>query len=355
MGTITDKLNKLLASKNAIKAAITEKTGEDAGDVMSTYADKILSISGGGSVPSVYTGHADSEGLKAIGWTDEDIAYYQKHGVNWMEEDDEYHKVTDDNKALYGPLTAANISTYKERIVYLPKIDTSGRTSMSNMFSGCRSLIAIPQLDTSKVTSTDGMFYNCLSLISIPQLDTSNVTNMDSMFSGCSSLTAIPMLTTSKVTSMTQMFYNCYSLTTIPQLNTSNVTNMSSMFYGCRSLTAIPMLDTGKVMSMTQMFYNCYSLTTIPQLNTSKVMSIGNVFYNCYSLTHAYLQNVKLTCELKQSTLLSKDSIISLINNEAATSAITIKLASYTYNKWVTDQDVVEALTDHPNVSLASA
>ena len=88
-------------------------------------------VESGGSATK-WTGHADAEGLKAIGWTDEDIAYYQANGVNWNEEDDEYHKVTDDNKALYGVLTANNISTYKDRIVYLPKIDTSSvKTSPS--------------------------------------------------------------------------------------------------------------------------------------------------------------------------------------------------------------------------------
>lgn len=48
MGTTADKLNKMLQSKAAIKAAISEKTGGDAGDVMSTYAEQIMSISGGG-------------------------------------------------------------------------------------------------------------------------------------------------------------------------------------------------------------------------------------------------------------------------------------------------------------------
>ena len=187
---------------------------------------------GGGSTPK-WTGHADAEGLKAIGWTDEDIAYYQQYGVNWNEEDDEWHKVSEDNKALYGVLTADNISTYKERIVYLPKIDTSGVTSMSGKFQDCYSLTAIPQLDTSKVT------------------------------------------------------------------------NMSSMFS------------------------------------------------SCYSLTHANLKNVKLAYQLNNSALLSKESILYLINNEAATSAITIKLASYAYDKWATDPDIVAALANHPNISLA--
>ena len=44
MGTIADKLNATLASKNAIRDAITEKTGENAGEVMSSYAEKIMSI-----------------------------------------------------------------------------------------------------------------------------------------------------------------------------------------------------------------------------------------------------------------------------------------------------------------------
>ena len=204
-----------------------------------------------------WTGHADAEGLRAIGWTDEDIAYYQENGVNWNEEDDEWHKVTDDNKALYGVLTASNISSYKDRIVYLPKIDTS------------------------------------------------------------------------------------------------SVTSMSTMFFNCYSLTAIPLLDTSSVTSMNGMFYYCYSLTAIPQLDTSSVTSMNNMFYYCYSLTTANLKGVALACQLNNSALLSKDSLLYLINNEAATIAITIKLASYAYNRWATDPDIVAALANHPNISLA--
>jgi surface protein len=177
--------------------------------------------------------------------------------VNWNEEDDEYHKVTDDNKALYGVLTASNISSYKDRIVYLPKIDTS------------------------------------------------SVTNMGSMFNNCSSLTAIPLLDTSSVKSMSSMFYGCYSLTAIPLLDTSRVTNMGSMFYGC------------------------------------------------YSLTAANLKNVKLAYDLSSAKLLTKSPLLYLINNEAATSAIIIKLASYAYDRWATDPDIVAALANHPNISIS--
>ena len=210
--------------------------------------------SGGGSG---WTGHADAEGLRAIGWTDEDIAYYQANGVNWNEEDDEYHKVTDDNKALYGVLTADNFSSYADRIVYLPKIDTSGMTDMSKMFN------------------------NCYSLVSIPHLDTQNVKDMN------------------------RMFYNCYSLVSIPQLDTQNVTNMS------------------------------------------------NMFDFCYSLTHANIKNAKLAYQLTNATKLSKESLLYLINNEVATSTITIKLAPYAYTRLANDADVVAALANHPNISIS--
>lgn len=226
--------------------------------------DIVIKKSEGGTSPSPdtpskpkWTGHADAEGLKAIGWTDDDIAYYQANGVNWNADDDEYHKVTDDNKALYGVLTASNISSYKERIVYLPKIDTSG------------------------------------------------------------------------------------------------VTNMSSMFNGCRSLTSIPLLDTSNVTSMQQMFSSCYSLTAIPLLDTSKVTSMGSMFNECRSLTTANLKGVALAYQLDVSALLSKESLLYIINNEAATEAITIKLADYAYDKWATDPDIVAALAAHPNITIA--
>ena len=265
------------------------------------------STGGGSTTPSrpKWTGHADAEGLKAIGWTDEDIAYYQENGVNWNAEDDEYHKVTDDNKALYGVLTASNISSYKDRIVYLPKIDTSGKTIMSMMFSSCRSLVSIPQLDTSSVTDMSNMFSSCRSLVSIPQLDTSSVTDMSSMFG------------------------SCYSLVSIPQLDTSSVTDMSSMFYGC------------------------YSLVSIPQLDTSSVTSMSSMFSDCYSLTHINLKSAALAYQLNHSTLLSKESLLYLINNEAATSAITIQLKSYAYDRLANDADIVASLVNHPNISIS--
>jgi hypothetical protein len=77
------------------------------------------------------------------------------------------------------------------------------------------------------------------------------------------------------------------------------------------------------------------------------------MFGNCYSLTHANIKNAKLAYDLSTANLLSKESLLYLINNESATSAITIKLASYAYTRLAEDADIVAALAAHPNISLA--
>ena len=69
--------------------------------------DEIVISGGGSNNGSKWTGHADAEGLRAIGWTDEDIAYYQTNGVNWNAEDDEYHKVSNRNKELFNLIKTA--------------------------------------------------------------------------------------------------------------------------------------------------------------------------------------------------------------------------------------------------------
>lgn len=283
---------------------------------------------GGGNTPSApkWTGHADAEGLRAIGWTDEDIAYYQENGVNWNAEDDEYHKVTDDNKALYGVLTANNISTYKDRIVYLPKIDISGRTSVNALFDGCRALIAIPKLDTS------------------------NLEDMSYLFSDCSALSTIPLLDCSKVTDMNQMFSNCSSLVNIPKFDISSLSSCGKMFMGCSSLVSMPLEG---LSIQTNLFKECYSLRIIQNIDASKTGTYTQVFLGNYSLCYVNIKNVRVSLDLSYSSLFSKDSLLYLINNEAATSAITIKLASYAYTRLAEDVDIVAALANHPNISIS--
>ena len=281
MGTVADKASKVLDTKRKIAAAIEQMTGRPAGDVFADYPEQILGIQTGGG--SGWTGHADVEGLKAIGWTDDDIAYYQQHGVNWNEEDDTFHKVPEDNKELYGVINIDNIQQYKDILVYLPKIDTTG------------------------------------------------------------------------VTNMSRKFQNCYSLVSVPLFDTSSVTSMSSMFSRCYSLVSVPLFDTSSVTSMSSMFYYCYSLVSVPLFDTSSVVNISYMFSSCYSLAYINLNNLKISVAVSDTSLLEKSSLLYMIENAAPTSAITITLSAYCYNKYNNDPDVLAALSAQPLVSLASA
>ena len=327
MGTIAQKLQAVVNSKAAIKAAIEAKGVADVGDVLSAYPEKIASIPSGGA----WTGHADEAGLKAIGWTDEDIAYYQKYGVNWNEEDDAYHKVPQENIDLYGSISAGNAPRYSDRLIYLPKIDTSRLTSLNYTFQDCNLLVAIPMLDTSKVTSMEYTFQSCYSLVSIPLLDTSKVTDMSYMFNGCSSLVHLPQLDTSSVTNMSDAFSSCANLVHLPQLITAQVTDMNQMLGFCRNLV---------------------SVTGIDLLGAS---DIDRIFVNSYRIKDCYIKNLKLSIEISKTSFLEKDSLLYMIENATPTSTIYITLSSYCYNKYRNDPDVVAALSAQPLIKLASA
>ena len=329
MGTTTEKLQAILNSKAAIKAAIEGKGVENVGDVLSTYAAAISSIPTGSG--SGWTGHADVEGLKAIGWTDEDIAYYQQHGVNWNEEDDQYHLVPEDNKALYGVINIDNIQDYKDILVYLPKFDTTGVTDMTVKFSSCMALVAIPKIDTSNVLNMSQMFSICSSLLCVPVLNTSNVLSAPFLYNGCSSLLSAPMIDTSKST------------------------NMLGMYNGCSSLISAPLLDTSKVTSMQGMFSTCARLVNISYLDVGNVRNVTSIFSDCISLRFCNLKNLKVSIDISATSLLEKSSLLYMIQNAAPTSAITITLSAYCYDKFSNDPDVVAALSAQPLVSLASA
>lgn len=348
MGTIADKLLAVVKSKVAIKAAIEAKGVADVGDVLSAYPDKIASIPSGGA----WTGHADEVGLKAIGWTDEDIAYYQKYGVNWNEEDDAYHKVPQENIDLYGVLTVDNISTYKDRIVYLPKIDTSTERSLNSTFSSCNLLVAIPMLDTSRCMSMRSTFSSCSSLVLIPPLDTSNVEDMYAMLRDCSSLVLIPPLDTPNVEDMSYMLYSAGSLRIFPQLDTSRVTNMDNMFRGCSAITRLPPLNTSKVTVMSYMLSYCTELSSIEELDMLKVTSAGDMLLYNYGIRICHIKNLRSSVEINKTPFLEKESLVYMIQNAAPTSEITIKLSTYCYDKYKADPDVVAALTNQPLVSL---
>lgn len=188
MGTIADKLSKLTATKNAIKAALAGKgvTVSDQ-DTFASYADKIGEIS--------------------------DI------NPNWT--DWRYFSYSNNRNDLVSKLKYT---------------DTAQGTDFLGMFISCSQLTQIPELKTTQGINFSSMFDGCSALTTIPKLDTSNGINFNQMFMNCTKLTDIPALDTSKGTSFSFMFHNCRALTTIPVLNLSNCVKYSSVFFNCTAL-----------------------------------------------------------------------------------------------------------------------
>lgn len=108
--------------------------------------------------------------------------------------------------------------------------------------------------------------------------------------------------------------------------------------------------------SIQSMFYNSIRLKFISGLmNLGGCTNAANVFTNCRGLRIVKLYAIKLGIDISNSPKLTAKSILYMIRNEAATSAITITLHADAYARAMANADIVAALEAHPNVSLASA
>ena len=72
-------------------------------------------------------------------------------------------------------------------------------------------------------------------------------------------------------------------------------------------------------------------------------------------LEYIRLKNIKKNVDIAQCPKISKDSLLYMIHNSAATSAITIKVHADVYAKHSADTDIVAALAAQPLVTLISA
>lgn len=345
------KNNNLKDFLTDVADAIREKKGTTELINPQDFASEIASIESGGG--NGWTGHADAEGLRAIGWTEEDIAYYQENGVDWNEEDDHLHLVSDDNKALYGVLTANNIASYRDRIVYLPKIDISNKTSAQDLLRWCYFLIAIPSLDFSNITSLQSTFEDCVSLTSIAPLNIPKEVKLYRTFYQCTSLRKVE-LNIDSCTEASYAFYRCSSLLSVVSDSTVPCTAMANIFNHCGSLQYFNTFDTSRVPSVNDAFQYCCSLRKV-RLDLLNATSASGLFTACIELNEAEISNLNISLNLGYLLIFNKPSLIYAINHEAATSPITLILNANVYNKYATDPDVVEALANHPNITLAKA
>lgn len=309
MGTTTDKLNKLLETKEAIKTAIKSKNvSVSDSDPFSSYPSKISEISTGS------TGGLD---WSAIGYSEQPQSltdgynYAKQIYDNWNMNDTIYYN-SDKN------------------LVFFPLVDTSNVTSLYNAFYGCSSLISMPLIDTSKVTTFEKAFYNCSSLKDIALLDMSSATTLKQAFYACS-LKNIPLFDTSNIQNFQNAFENCSSIETVPSFNMSSATITTNMFYKCNALKTVPSLNTINVTDMSSMFSWSSNLESVGKLNADKVTNIKNIFYYCNKLTNlGGFTNLSIDLDLTSSNYITADSILNVINEakdlsqEGKTATLTI-------------------------------
>lgn len=78
-------------------------------------------------------------------------------------------------------------------------------------------------------------------------------------------------------------------------------------------------------------------------------------FAGCLGLKTVKLYGIKSNINISSTPKLTLKSILYMINKEKATSPITITLHTDVYNKCMANADILAALEQHTNVSLASA
>ena len=304
---LNDIQTNLLSAKTAIAQSISNKGVEcSADDKLSTFAEKIDSISGG-STGGTGEKFVVPNGLK--------FGYSSEFDPTMFD----VSQVIDMSRMFYycTELTNLDLSTW----------NVDNVINMSSIFNRCSKLtnINVSTWNTSQVTNMNSMFFSGITLasINISNFNTSNVTDMSSMFSSCEKLTKLDLsnFSTSNVTDMSSMFSSCKKLTelNVSNFNTSNVTDMYYMFSSCEKLTKLDLSN----------------------FSTSNVTDMGGMFNNCGSLTNLQLNDLGRNEQCKKLDLsycskLTKDSVLYLFNNAfdrtaaGYTAAFTIKLNATT-------------------------
>ena len=135
------------------------------------------------------------------------------------------------------------------------------------------------------------------------------------------------------------------------------------MFFGCAELeVAIISKNFARYDKITInstgaqfVFYNCPKVRYISRLSLESGTSTTNIFGLCSSLSHVEIKSLSTNLSFSNSPLIDKESILYLIQNNKAKSAITITLHADAYARLVNDADIVAALEAQPLVTLVSA
>lgn len=149
-------------------------------------------------------------------------------------------------------------------------------------------------------------------------LDFSQKTDFSYCWDSCSNLTEFPMIDTSQGTDFRYTWYSCNKLTTFPMVDVSGGTNFYSAWRDCKALVSFPSLNFQNGTNFNYTWNGCSALTTIGQLDLSNGTSFTNAWSGCSSLTTlGGFGKIKASFDLSDSTVLTADSMMNIINQAA--------------------------------------
>lgn len=259
MGTVADKLGKLLSTKADIKAAIIEKgqTVADT-DTFASYAGKIRAIqtSAEPGTPldpvEVYNSTRPADWLPMPAPADNEM-YLLFHILDGVSSLLAFTVTCTGNYTVaLGTVTnGAFVQQSSQSVASGAKYEAElfaedyGNLTADRMkqcmvkVSGTDILTWEPSTHSKKTLPSNFSGWNIVDIVcKLPSGESVKCGNQTSNKS-LKKLQYFSWIGTNRVTSMDRMFSYCSSLTAIPQLGTGSVTKMSGMFSGCYSLCAL--------------------------------------------------------------------------------------------------------------------
>lgn len=284
-------------------------------------------------------------------------------------------RVTDDAVQKFSFDSITNGSAmfgYGTKITQLPKFNHETITNMGEMFWQCSlsdlgtddlnfpnvtnaecifgetQVVKAPNLSFPNATSAKGIFRDCLNLTSVANFNIPNATNVAEAFKGCTNLTTIGVLSIPKMQTFNNLFYNCKTLESIEQFNVSSATNLALLFARSNNLKSVNFVNsTSKVTNFSGLFAGKTVLETVKGLDLSSATNLVSMFASCSNLKNiTFVENsIKINFNLGSSSLLSDESIQSLINGLA-----TVETAQ----NLTIHNDVATKLTDEQKATISS-
>lgn len=135
--------------------------------------------------------------------------------------------------------------------------------------------------------------------------------------------------------------------------------SVNATFAGCHALEAIGDKDSHLYLNNTSLrylFFNCRKLRSISIRIYAKNTTIDQrTFQECYSLEYIKMELLSSSIIFADSSNLSQESVIYMIQKASPTTAITITLHPDAYARLNDDAEIVAALEAQPLISLVSA